>query len=264
MVCWRSRVYGGKGECKVRRGEEPRGIHAWLRAGAEVPVAGWSFLDNERAIFDYNVVKCPGLEATVARTDNARRRLIESAMRLIHAGSYGAVSVKDLCVDAGVGKGSFYHYFPSKRDLALAAMDADWEQYRTGLYEPAFAPDVPPLERITRYFRLVIPWAGGIAEPGMVIGCPFGNIGLEMATQDEVIREKVREVFGHITDYFARTVEDAYKAGDIGSVDAQAAGSRLLAYLEGLYVIAKVDNDLQVFARFGDAAVALITAGDAA
>jgi TetR/AcrR family transcriptional repressor of nem operon len=196
----------------------------------------------------------------VARPDSAKRRLIESAIRLIHAGSYGAVSVKDLCADAGIGKGSFYHFFPSKRDLALAAMDADWEQYRTGLYEPAFASDVPPLERIARYFRMVAPWAGSLAGPGIVIGCPFGNIGLEMSTQDEIIREKVREVFGHITDYFERTVQAAYEAGEIGEVDARAAAVRLLAYLEGLYVIAKVDNDLQIFARFGGAAIQLIRA----
>jgi TetR/AcrR family transcriptional repressor of nem operon len=199
----------------------------------------------------------------VVRTDSARRRLIESAIRLIHAGSYGAVSVKDLCADAGVGKGSFYHFFPSKRDLALAAMDAQWERYRTGLYEPAFAPDVPPLERITRYFRLIPPRAAGPAANDMVLGCPFGNVGLELATQDEVIREKVRAVFGRITEYFARAVQDAYEAGDIGAVDAQAAASRLLAYLEGLYVVAKVENDPQVFARFGHAAIKLIAADDA-
>jgi TetR/AcrR family transcriptional repressor of nem operon len=198
----------------------------------------------------------------VAGTSNARHRLIESAIRLIHAGSYGAVSVKDLCADAGIGKGSFYHFFPSKRDLALAAIDAQWERYRTGLYEPAFAPDVPPLEQIARFFRLIAPWAAGLAEHGMVDGCPFGNLGLEMATQDEAIREKLREVFGSITDYFVRAVRAAYEAGDIGAVDAQAAAVRLLAYLEGMYVVAKVENDLQVFTRFGGAAIELIATDD--
>jgi TetR/AcrR family transcriptional repressor of nem operon len=198
----------------------------------------------------------------VAGTSSARHRLIESAIRLIHAGSYGAVSVKDLCADAGIGKGSFYHFFPSKRDLALAAIDAQWERYRTGLYEPAFAPDVPPLEQIARFFRLIAPWAAGLAEHDMVDGCPFGNLGLEMATQDEAIREKLREVFGSITDYFVRAVRAAYEAGDIGAVDAQAAAVRLLAYLEGMYVVAKVENDLQVFARFGGAAIELIATDD--
>ncbi|HEY8685301.1 MAG TPA: TetR/AcrR family transcriptional regulator [Chloroflexota bacterium] len=200
----------------------------------------------------------------MARTDSARRRLIESAIRLIHAGSYDAVSVKDLCVDAGVGKGSFYHYFPSKRDLALTAIDAQWERFGAGLFEQAFTPDVPPLEQIARFFRLLAPWAAELAEHDMVTGCPFGNLGVELATQDEVIREKVREVFGNITDYFERTIQAAYEAGEIGAVDAHAAARRLLAYIEGLWVVAKVENDPQVFACFGGAAVALITAGDAA
>src|SRR5918912_2787057 len=78
------------------------------------------------------------------RLNDARARLIASAIELIYARSYGAVSVDDLCAHAGVHKGSFYHFFPSKRDLLLAALDAQWEQAKQTMLEPAFAPDVPP------------------------------------------------------------------------------------------------------------------------
>jgi len=170
----------------------------------------------------------------VLTSNGAHQRLIESAVRLLHAGSYGVVSVKDLCADAGVGKGSFYHFFASKRALALAALDEHWERYRTGLFEKAFARDVPPLEQITRFFRLLAAWNAELAAEDKVFGCPFGNLGLEVATQDEVIRKKVLEVFGHITNYFARAIQGAYEAGDIGEVDAQVAAGRLLALCPGI------------------------------
>ncbi|MCW2286501.1 AcrR family transcriptional regulator, partial [Rhodoblastus acidophilus] len=52
-----------------------------------------------------------------------KRRLIAAALELIWRSSYGSVSVDDICKAADVRKGSFYHFFPSKADLAVAAMD---------------------------------------------------------------------------------------------------------------------------------------------
>lgn len=57
------------------------------------------------------------------RSSTARTRLIESAALRIHASSFATASVEKLCADAVVQKGSFYYFFPSKRELALAAID---------------------------------------------------------------------------------------------------------------------------------------------
>lgn len=191
-------------------------------------------------------------------TDSARQRLIDSAIRLIHAGSYNAVSVNDLCAAAQVKKGSFYYFFPTKRDLALAAVDAQWERIRIGLFDPAFASDIPPLERIVRYFQLLTPWAKDLAAEGMVLGCPFGNLGVEMATQDPVIRAKIQEIFHSMADYFVGAVREACESGDCAELDPRAAAGRLVAYLEGLHLFAKLDNDPHIFVRLGDAALSLI------
>ena len=52
-----------------------------------------------------------------------RQRIIDTARELISARSYHAVGVAEICRQAGAQKGSFYHYFPSKRALALTALD---------------------------------------------------------------------------------------------------------------------------------------------
>ena len=57
----------------------------------------------------------------MGRTSDAKEKLLRVAFDLIWEQSYGAVSVDDICERANVKKGSFYYFFPSKSDLAVAA-----------------------------------------------------------------------------------------------------------------------------------------------
>ena len=52
-----------------------------------------------------------------------RERIVNTAARLFLARSYQVVGVKEICLAAQVQNGSFYHYFPSKCDLAVAVVD---------------------------------------------------------------------------------------------------------------------------------------------
>ena len=81
-------------------------------------------------------------------TDDTRQRLLDAAQALFHASSYRDVGVQQICNHAGVKKGSFYHFFPSKRDLAVAALDQTHALIQDTLISKAFAHDLPPLARI--------------------------------------------------------------------------------------------------------------------
>src|SRR5271165_2514696 len=79
----------------------------------------------------------------MGRTSDAKEKLLQVAFDLIWQQSYGAVSVDDICVRAKVKKGSFYHFFPSKSDLAVAAYEEHWQAIRPR-YDGLFSPLVPP------------------------------------------------------------------------------------------------------------------------
>ena len=90
----------------------------------------------------------------MGRTSNAKERLLQVAFDLIWRQSYGAVSVDDICERAKVKKGSFYYFFPSKSELAVAAYEENWKQ-KQPKYDQVFSPLVPPLERIENYCQMV-------------------------------------------------------------------------------------------------------------
>lgn len=168
-----------------------------------------------------------------------RGKLLHVALRLIWEASYGSVSVDEICRQAGVNKGSFYYFFPSKSGLTVAAMEAHWEQRRAEL-DRIFSPEQPPLDRIAAYCdSLRERQAAKREQYGKVCGCPVVTLGAELSTQDEAIRQKTAEIMGRYIAYFESVARDVP-----GLADPSAAGRRLFAYTQGLLLQAKVHNDI--------------------
>src|SRR4029077_16370518 len=65
---------------------------------------------------------------SMPRKSDAKERLMNAAMDLIWEHSYGSTSVDAICEKAGAKKGSFYYFFESKSDLAVAALESDWQR----------------------------------------------------------------------------------------------------------------------------------------
>jgi TetR/AcrR family transcriptional repressor of nem operon len=190
---------------------------------------------------------------------DTRQRLIEAAQTLIHASSYREVGVQQICAQAGVNKGSFYHFFPSKRDLALAALEQSHAFVRSRFIDAAFADDVAPLARITRFFDGLYALHLDIKDnTGHVLGCPFGNIGSEMSAQDEALRRKVDDILHALEAPFATALQEAVDRGDLPAMDIEASARALFAYVEGIMLYAKTRNDPELIRDLGSRALGLL------
>jgi TetR/AcrR family transcriptional repressor of nem operon len=181
----------------------------------------------------------------MARPSDARQRLIAAARDVIYAHSYEAVSVDELCAAAGVNKSSFYHFFSSKQDLVLVALESQWQWFEQTVLGPTFAADLPPQERIVRFFDLVLEQQQAQKQAGgHMRGCPIGNLTLEMSTQDEAIRARVERFFQQWLRYFERMLEEAKAQGTVpATLDTVVTAQALLAYFEGVVLLAKGRND---------------------
>ena len=179
-------------------------------------------------------------------SNNTKERLIETAIDLIWVSSYGSVSVDDICKAADVKKGSFYHYFPSKIDLAIAAMDTAFAEFKPMLDE-IFSPATPPVERFRKYIACGYEHQQEIkGKHGMVCGCPMASLASEMAPQDQSIHDKTDEIISYKTRYYESTLRDMVAEGSLPeSTDIEAKAKNIHSYIMGQFVMARIQNSLE-------------------
>jgi len=183
---------------------------------------------------------------------------MDAAHALIWSYSYGSVTIEAICERARVKKGSFYYFFDSKSDLAVAAINAWWDERRR-LVGEIFQPEVPPLERISRYIDFVVDRQLKVyAETGQVLGCPLFTLGSEISTQDERLRLLVQEIMSTGAARFESAIRDAQAAGDIDRADPVLKARQLWGFYEGSLTRARIENNPELLRYLCADALALI------
>lgn len=186
----------------------------------------------------------PTETAFVSKGELARRRILDAALKLIRQKGYAATRVEDICAEAGMTKGGFFHHFKGKEDLAIAAARY-WSEMTGGLFDraPYHAP-ADPYERVLGYidFRKQI-LQGGTAD----FTCLVGTMAQETHLTSPAIRDAAGEsIFGHA----ATLVPDiaAAKAARCPKADwsAESLAQFTQAALQGAFVLAKASGGPEV------------------
>ena len=179
----------------------------------------------------------------------SKRKLLEAAIDLIWKSSYGAVSVDDICRRAGVHKGSFYHSFESKSDLAVAAYERYWENKRAKM-DAMFSPQVPPLQRLENLAAAIsADQMARYKEYGKMAGCPFCSLGSELGTQDENIRVATDKISARFIKYYESLVRDLLAEGLIETHNPAELAQEVSAYVAGVLTQAKIENNPKMLER---------------
>lgn len=196
----------------------------------------------------------------MGRCSDARDRLLATASMLLHERGYTAVSVADICNAAGLKKGSFYHFFRSKHALVLATLDRFAEHQELGM-QAAMAGDRPIREQLVGMVTSM--YAGYVRAQrsfGSAHGCPLGNLAQEMAHRDADIRAKLETIFSRWESQIAQMLSSADARGELVVPDAKRAAEAIIAFIQGATLLAKTNNDPEVFLRLAHGAVVLAQA----
>lgn len=197
----------------------------------------------------------------MGRKSDAKQRLLDAALDLIWENSYGVVTIDAICEKAGVKKGSFYYFFESKADLAVAALQEEWEKEIKPKFDGIFSASNPPLERIRLMLQSSIDCQAEIQkEYGQILGCPCFSLGSEICTQNEPIRAKVRETLDRLVRYLESAIRDAQAEGSVGPGDPLKKAKSVYALYEGSLAQARIANDLEPLRLMLDSVMDLLGA----
>lgn len=166
---------------------------------------------------------------------------MRTAARLFVARSYSSVGVNEICTEAKVQKGSFYHFFPSKSDLAIAVIDhhaaAMWALLDT--HERAARGPVNKLKASAKVVDEV--QRGLVKSYGRVVGCPLGNLAVELSTTEDAAGRHAAAVIAQWEERVAGHCRDAAEVGLLApGTDPEELAHRVIATMQGMILLAKV------------------------
>lgn len=159
----------------------------------------------------------------------------------MQATSYAATGVKEILDLAGVPKGSFYHYFPSKEAFGKEVLQRYLAEESARAVTTLTGSKASPLRRLRRYFEELI----GIYGPGGERngGCLLGNLSQELANHSDLIQAALREGFAQWQAGVEGVLREAVMRGELpeGSATEELAAVLLNSY-EGALIRAKAER----------------------
>jgi AcrR family transcriptional regulator len=167
------------------------------------------------------------------RSEETRGRILEAAVKRFASAGYNAASVDDICAEAGVSKGAFYHHFPTKQAIFLALMNGWLAMVDIGL-DAARKGNVP--ETLVHMTSL-LPGIFAAAEDRLPMFLEFWL----QASRDETVWKAVIAPYRHYQENFARLVEDGISEGSLKSVDPQIAAQMIVSLAVGLLLQGVLD-----------------------
>lgn len=193
----------------------------------------------------------------------SRERIIEAAAGLFLGGSFHKVGIAEICEVARVNKGTFYHFFASKLDLLLEVIDRYAAACRSEFCGVAASGETPERKLMALFG---VPRARNEAWKaiyGSASGCFLGNVVLEMAANEPVVRERLEKALCDITAVMQPVVEDYLKQA-LGNEKVSASAVRdaadmVMTLIQGAQVQAKARNDPTIFDRYASIAPAIIS-----
>jgi TetR/AcrR family transcriptional regulator, transcriptional repressor for nem operon len=187
------------------------------------------------------------MPATLEAVHDSRTKLLDSALYVIRAKGYTAARVEDVCETAGLTKGSFFHHFSSKEDLAVAAAE-HFAAFAESIFSTApYRTLADPLDRLLGYvdFRKAM-LQGELPE----YTCLLGTMIQETYETHPAIRKVCDRCIGaHAATLVADIEAAVHKYGIAPDWTVESLAYYTQAVIQGSFILAKAQQSPHIAAE---------------
>ncbi|MDD3343403.1 MAG: TetR/AcrR family transcriptional regulator [Sulfurospirillaceae bacterium] len=170
--------------------------------------------------------------------ETTRDKLINATFDEVFSHGYQGASLSDILAKAGVHKGSMYHFFANKKEMALAAIEET------------------VLNRNIEKYRYVETYTGGLleefytrlrdtSERDFKRGCPIANIVQEMSNIDEEFNVLMQSIYGEFRSNVKAIFDKAVTVGEMKPCDTTKLALFTTSTIEGAILSAKATGNAQ-------------------
>lgn len=184
---------------------------------------------------------------TKRKDSTTKEKLVQAGVKLMLAKGFNATSVDEMCEEAGVTKGSFFHYFETKEELAKEAVNyfsnSQMQQFESGQYNTLS----DPLDRLYGFLDFMIK---GVKNTGVTPSCLIGNLSQELSQTHSEIRSVCDHNFSWHNQRIQNLIEQAMKAHPPNvEIDAAGLARYLTATIQGSLILSKASQDTSLMAE---------------
>lgn len=179
---------------------------------------------------------------------STREEIIRKGAELIHAQGFNATGIQQILQAVDIPKGSFYFYFKSKEDFGWEIIDYFGSMIGgiiTHYLNDKKITPVQRMEKLIEFFEIAF------QNNGHTLGCPIGNLSLELAGTNERLRIHLKDVIESLLSQIESCLEEAKRDGSIPSSLKTYDTARLIFYgFEGAILHMKVTQNIEPFRAF--------------
>lgn len=172
-----------------------------------------------------------------------RMALIEAARDLFLANGYHSTGVAQIVRTANVRMGSLYYFFPTKEDLLIAVLEWYRDHIYEGLLKPVYERIDDPWERV---FGILDGYRQLLMVSDFDLGCPIGNLALELANSHPRARELMVANFRQWSGEVRKCL-DAASDRMPPDVDRVGLAEHILTVMEGAVMLSRTYRDISSY-----------------